>query len=84
MINELIDMKQEPRETLRLRSTIFPDGSVHLPDEDIKEQSMNSSRHLRYVGVREKRRVVSADAREKEERDIAESHHRQRRQRSNL
>ena len=56
----------------------------HLTDEDIKEQSRHSSQHLRYVGVREKTRVVSADAREKKERDIEESHHRQRRQRFDL
>ena len=35
-------------------------------DEDIKEHSRHSNRHLRYVGVRKKTCVVSADAREKE------------------
>ena len=54
--------------------------SVHLPDEDIKEQSRHSSRHLRYVVVPENTCVVSADAREKQEREIEESHHHQRRQ----
>ena len=44
--------------------------SLHLPDEDIKEQSRHSSRHLRDVGVHENTRVVSAVAREKEEREI--------------
>ena len=51
--------------------------SVHLPDKDMKEKSRQSSRHLRYVGVREKTRV-SAAARVKQERDIGESQRRQR------
>ena len=58
--------------------------SVHLPDEDIKEQSRHSSRHLLYVGVHEDTYVVFADALGKEEREIKESHYRQRRQRSDL
>ena len=55
--------------------------SVHLPDKDINKQPSHSSRHLRDVGVHGNTNVVSAVAREKEEREIEESHHRQRRRR---